>query len=665
MIFEKLGLNFLSSRFRKRAWMNSIAIIASFSLVGCGGGEKEEAPAESVSGEGGASLEEAKAYYAEHPEFFTFATPEDIPADIDWEDSSDLPEFASPEAKRGGILFDWQLSYPRTLRVIGPDSNSAFRRYLLDDYGFRVVQPHPNVPGKYYPALAEAWHIDWENKRVYFKLDPKATYSDGVKVTADDYLFMFYFMQQSFHQEPWSTNWYRIGETYTNITKYDDYTISIDVKEAKPDIFRLFEEDVRPVPSHHYKVYDENFTEMYQWTFEPTTGPYVVLPDDVKKGRSIAVTRLDKWWGDDKRFLRNRFNFDKRVFKTIRDMDKALEAFKKGELDFFGLTLPEFWHLKLPNDAQEVQNGYIHKIKFYTEKPRPNWGIWMNKSKPLLDNHDVRVGIAYALNLDLAIDQVFRGDYERANSWGEGYGEYQNKDIKARPFDIDLAMESFAKAGFTKRGPDGILMREDGTRLSIELTNGRPNLRDFVTILKEDAQKAGLEIRIKDLDLMTAFKQMQEKNHEMAVTAYNVSVELYPRFFDFYHSYNALTPDGDPKPTTNNLTITAYPEWDEMIDRYRESNDLEEIKEISLKLQELIHEDAAFIPAFKTTYYRVGLWRWMRYPEGFDTRVSDSWDQFGIMWMDPEVKEETMSAMRRGETFEPVIETFDQYHSTN
>ncbi|MFC0534394.1 ABC transporter substrate-binding protein [Pelagicoccus mobilis] len=641
-----------------RKWMFVPATFAALALVGCGGGDKEESAA--VEPGTGKALEDAAAYYAEHPDFFTFATPADLPADLVWEDSSDLPEFASPDAKRGGVLYDFNLSYPRTLRTIGPDSNSAFRKFLLDDYSFRVVHPHPNIPGKYYPALAEAWSIDWEGKRVFFKLDPKATYSDGVKVTADDYLFMFYFMQQDYHQEPWSTNWYRMGETYTNITKYDDYTISIGVKEAKPDIFRLFEEDVRPVPSHHYKDYSEDFTTRYQWTFEPTTGPYVVLEKDIKKGRSIALTRID-WWADDKRFLRNRFNPDKRVFTTIRDIDKALEAFKKGELDYFPLTVPEFWHLKLPDDNEVVQNGYVGKYKFYTDKPRPNIGVWMNKAKPLLANKDIRVGVAYALNFDLAIKQVYRGDYERSQTWAEGYGDYQNHNVKARPFSVEKALASFAKAGFVERGPDGILVNDKGERLQIELTNGRPQYKDYITILKEEAMKAGLDLKIENLDPMTAFKKQQEKNHDLAIGGYNVSVELYPRFFDFFHSYNALNPDGSPKPTTNNLTTTAYDDWDELIDKYKASDDLEEIREISLKMQELIHDDAAYIPAHKVSYYRVGMWRWMKYPEGFDARVTDSWDQFGLMWIDEEERKEVRAAVRSGKTYDPIFETFDQY----
>ncbi len=642
---------------RSKLILAALASLLALTLTGCSGGDDTAGDEEAND-----AIAESEAYYAAHPDFFRFATPEDLPDGLEWEDGSELPEFSSPEAKRGGTWYNWFISYPRTLRRIGPDASGTFRPFLLDDYSLCVVEPHPNIRGAYYPGLANAWSIDWENNRVFFKLDPNARYSDGVQVTADDYLFMFYFMQQDYHQEPWSTNWYRIGETYTNITKYDDFTISIGLAEMKPDVFRLFEEDIAPKPRHFFKNYGPDYVERYQWKFEPTTGPYVILDKDIKKGRTIALTRLDDWWADEKPFWRHRFNPDRIQFQTIRDTDKALEAFRKGELDAFEyMTVPEFWHLKFPNDAPEVQNGYIAKYKQYTDKPRPNYGVWLNKSKPLLDNHDIRVGIAYALNLQLAIDQIFRGDYERSNTFAEGYGRYTNTDIKARPFSAEKALESFAKAGFTERGPDGILVNDQGQRLSFELSNGRPQLEAYITILKEEAVKAGLEIRIKNMDFTTAAKQWQEKNHEMALTAYNVSVELYPRFFDFFHSFNALTADGKPKPTTNNLTVTAYPEWDKLIERYDSSMDLDEIKDISWKLQELIHEDAAYIPAHKVSYYRVALWRWIKFPKEFDTRVSNVWDQFRVAWIDEEEKAKTLEAMKNDETFEPTIKVFDEY----
>ncbi len=79
----------------------------------------------------------------EFPKFFRVATPEDIPVDLEWQDGMDLPEFASPEAKKGGTLRYFIDDFPRTLRTAGPDANGAFRPYILDDN----VIPFPRYPG--------------------------------------------------------------------------------------------------------------------------------------------------------------------------------------------------------------------------------------------------------------------------------------------------------------------------------------------------------------------------------------------------------------------------------------------------------------------------------------------------------------------------------------
>ena len=67
---------------------------------------------------------------------------------------------------------------------------------------------------------------------------------------------------------------------------------------------------------------------------------------------------------------------------------------------------------------------------------------------------------------------------------------FQIKPRKARPFNIDKALEEFAKAGFSNRGPDGILVNAEGQRLSFTLSTGYRTFQDMLTILKEEAAKA-------------------------------------------------------------------------------------------------------------------------------------------------------------------------------
>jgi hypothetical protein len=46
------------------------------------------------------------------PEYFTFAKPEDVPADLKWEDGMNEPEIGDPNAKKGGTMRHYILSFP-------------------------------------------------------------------------------------------------------------------------------------------------------------------------------------------------------------------------------------------------------------------------------------------------------------------------------------------------------------------------------------------------------------------------------------------------------------------------------------------------------------------------------------------------------------------------
>jgi microcin C transport system substrate-binding protein len=613
------------------------------------------------------------------PLFFQFKTMADVPEGLSWTNNQHLPDIGSPDAVKGGTRYGALQDFPRTLRRVGPDANGSFRPYILDDVAMRMARRHPNVTeigeeGHYYmPELAKEWAVDKANKTVYVRLDPDARWSDGESVTSDDYLFMFFFFQSTYIRAPWYNNWYT--EMYTNITKYDDLTFSISVPEAKPDMnSRVL--DLVPVPRHFFKELGEDYVERYQWRFQPTTGAYVINEKDIKKGRSIVLTRQQDWWAKDKKFLRNRYNYDRIHLTVIRDIPKMFESFKRGDLDATGLiNLPEYNYEKLPDSDADIQKGYIHKATFYNEIPRPSYGLWINQAKPLLDNRNVRVGIHFATNWQRVIDEYFRGDYIRMNTTADGYGEFTHPGIKSRPFSVDKALEEFAKAGFKDRGPDGILVDENGQRLSFTLSTGYRTFQDMLTIIKEEAAKAGLEFRLEVLDGTAGWKKAQEKKHDITFSALNVSPEMYPRYWETYHADNAYdvpwledgvtpNPNRKIKTQTNNLQSIAIPELDQMINAYRRSDDAEEMKEMAFKMEEILFEDASFCPGFVQPFYRSAYWRWIRYPDDFNVKLSRSSGEYFLAWIDQDLKKETKEAQKSGATFEPVIEVYDQYAPT-
>jgi microcin C transport system substrate-binding protein len=333
--------------------------------------------------------------------------------------------------------------------------------------------------------------------------------------------------------------------------------------------------------------------------------------------------------------------------------------------------LSEYWYEKLPDSDPDVQAGYIYKSVFYNQRPRPSYGLWINTSRPLLDNRDIRLGIQYATHWQLVIDKFFRGDYGRLNTAHDGFGEFTHPTLKARQYDIDLALEHFAEAGFNRRGPDGILLNDAGEKLAFTLSTGYQSLKDVMTILKEEAAKAGLEFRIEVLDGTAGWKKVQEKQHDIHFSAFGVILEMYPRFWEHYHSDNAydraflddgsVNPERQLKTQTNNLEAFAVPEMDSMIDRYRRSADREEMVGLAHKMTELHHDYASFVPGFYQGFFRVGHWRWVRYPDYFTHKHAAGAGELFVHWIDPAMKEETLEARKSGRTFDPAITVYDQW----
>ena len=635
-------------------------------LSACGGSEEaEKAATEELD-----NSSEVQAYYDSKPDFFRVRTPADLPTDLTWENGSHLPEMGSSEAKKGGTIYGRIQDFPRTLRIVGPDSNGSFRRFLLDDISVNIAHRHYNE-FDFYPGLAESWAVDREKRTIYVKLDPTAQWSDSEPVTTDDFMFMFFFYQSAYIVAPWYNNWY--SNQYLNITKYDELTFSITIPSAKPDMdARVLQ--LRPVPQHFYNALGDDFVERYQWQFAPTTGAYVIRDEDIRKGRSIALVRQQDWWAKDKKNFRYRYNPDRIHISVIRDTPKVFEAFKLGDIDQFSLDLAEYWYEKLPHDDPDVAGGYIHKSVFYNDRPRPTYGLWINTSRPKLDNQDIRIGINYASNWDLIIEKFFRGDYKRMLTSSDGYGEFSHPTLAARPFDIERAQEAFARAGFVQRGPDGILVNDAGERLSFTLSSGYENLKDILTILKEEAAKAGLEFRIELLDGTSGWKKVQEKKHDIHFSAFGVALEMYPRFWETYHSDNAydngafiaggtVNPDRKLKTQTNNLEMMAIKEMDELIKQYRASNDRQEMIELANTMTKMHHDYASFVPGFVQPGYRLGHWRWVKYPEGFNYKYSESAGQLFVHWIDPELKKETIQARKDGVTFPAQINTYDQFET--
>ena len=592
-------------------------------------------------------------------DYLKFAKPEDIPANLVWEDGLDQPEIGDPAAKKGGVFRKFMPTFPPTIRPFGDNSNNSFRGDLYDYIDMTLVTLHPETM-EMIPGLAKQWAVSEDGRTIYFRLDPDARYSDGVPVRARDFLVSVYLRVSDYIVNPYSKQFYR--ENIAGVTMYDDLTVSVSLPESKvyaPAIAGA----ITPSPPHFYEEYGPDFSERYQWRFPPTTGAYEVLEEDIVKGASVTQTRVKDWWAKDKKYYKYRFNPDKIVHTVVRDESKAFELFRAGELDTFLLTRPELWYEK--SEIDPVYNGYIERFTFFNRYPKVPRGLYLNVSKPPLDDLNVRIGIQHAMNWQKVIDVMFRGDYQRLNSFNEGYVIFSDPSIKARPFSINLAREAFRAAGFTVEGRDGILSRPDGTRLSISVTYPAIPMTDrMFAILREEAKSCGFELRLDGLEFTVAYKKEMQKQHEMALGSWLITPPV-PDYHQFLHSTNAFDEKGNLKPQTNNLFSWARPDTDALSERVRNASTEKELRQAAWKLQRIMHDEAIFVPAYSVDFIRIGSWRWVRWPDSETTKFSppvvfDPHDVF-VQWIDTDIQAETQAARRTGKAFPEVIRTIDVY----
>ncbi len=595
--------------------------------ISCGG-DSEKADEKSSSGE-------FKLDYTVHK----------MSEKVKWLTNNREPLVASPEAKKGGTFHGYISTFPLTFRVVGPDSNNFTRSYFTNNQ-MSLLSYHANTD-KLLPELATHWAYGKDGKTMYFKLDPNARWSDGKPVTGDDFIYTLEFMRSKHIRAPWYNDYYT--KEIESVKKYEGGIISVTATKKMPELWNTL--GISPTPKHFYGVLDEDFVKKYNWKVAPNTGPYILK--DYSKGKYLLFERKKNWWAQNYRYFKNRYNVDFYKLTVIREENVAFEYFRKGKLDTFSATRPAIWHEKAKGEI--FQRGYVQKLWFYNDSRRPTWGLYLNLDKAIFKDKRVRYALAHAINFKKINRQIMRNETRRLNTFFSGYGKYTNRKIKAREFNLKKVSRYMKDAGW-KRGADGI-WEKNGQKFSVTLTYGRALFTPRVVVMKEEAKKAGIELNLEQLDPSTSYKKIMEKKHDIAYLGW--STNLRPAPWQSFHSDNAH------KPQTNNINNMDDPEMDKLIDKYRKSMKIKERIELSHAIQERIHQSGAWIPLEMVNFTRALHWRWVKFPKVPGFKMTTNFFSYpsagGFFWIDKEVKEETLNAMKKGKSFKPVTRIIKKY----
>jgi microcin C transport system substrate-binding protein len=590
-------------------------------------------------------------------DFFQWKDPSELPANLTWVTNDLDPEVGSPEAKKGGIYHTFipGMAYPPTIRSLGKGGNNSFRSYHWDYIEMALVSSHPDT-GNTIPAIADRWAIAEDKQTVYFHINDLAKWSDGEEIVTDDFFMSFYVYLSPYLTEQYYRTFF--SEQFHGITSYGKDYICVRLANVKPKI--TYFANFMPFQTKFYREFGPDFEERYNWRPRPTAGAYQILPEDIKKGDSISLSRVKNWWAKDLKYYRYIYNPDKIEYKLIRDLEKAFVLFKRGEIELFPLGQPKFWYDK--TEIPEVFDGYIEKATFFNEYPRSPYGLYFNQAVPLLANLDIRIGLQHSTNWQRVIDYDMRGDANRLHILNDGFGRFSNSNIVTREFSPAKAAEAFARAGYTQKDNDGYWKNAQGERLAFTISYSKSAFIDqIMQRIKEEAAKAGVEYKLESMDGTASFQKTSQKQHQIAFAAWGITPP-FPDYYEFFHSKEAYEPGTKtPRTMTNNIFTYANPVMDKLVEANRNAKTEDEVLSTSHAIEEIIHNEAVMCTGWKKDFYRLAYWRWVKWPEKHNVRISDEPEMSYVFWIDQDTKEETLKAMREKTVFPEVNRVYDAY----
>jgi peptide/nickel transport system substrate-binding protein len=254
------------------------------------------------------------------------------------EDFTHMP-YANPDAPKGGRLTWGVLGTFDSLNpmiVKGAVAVQEIRAYNFER-GYTVeslMARGDDEPFTLYGLLARSVETDDARSFVTFHLDPRARFSDGQPVTADDVLFSWELLRD--HGRPNSR------QSFSKVTRaeaLDPLSVRFDLAGANDRELPLILGLLPVLPRHATDVASFEETSMSP---PVGSGPYRVTA--VNPGVSVTFTRNPDYWGRDLPINRGFWNFDEIKFDFYRESNGLFEAFRRGLYDFRVETEPLYWH---------------------------------------------------------------------------------------------------------------------------------------------------------------------------------------------------------------------------------------------------------------------------------------------------------------------------------
>jgi peptide/nickel transport system substrate-binding protein len=432
--------------------------------------------------------------------------------------------YANPDAPKGGRLVEGVLGTfdslnPLIVRGVAVQQvrGLPFERGLVLE---SLLVRSNDEPFTLYGLLAKSVETDDDRSYVTFHLDPKARFSDGQPVLADDVLFSWALLRDKGRPNH--------RQYYSKVAKAeapDPLTVRFDFGGV-PDRELPLILGLMPILARH-AVNVATFEET-SMTAPMGSGPYRVTA--VRPGASVTFVRNPDYWGRDLPVNRGLWNFDEVRLEYYREANGEFEAFKRSLYDFRVETEPLRWHDGY--DFAAARNGEVIRETARISMPQPSQFLVFNTRRPIFSDIRVRQALTLLFDFEWINRNYFFGLYTRSAGFFAGselsayarpadererellkpFTEYIRPDILDGSYRLPVtdgsgrdrttlrsALKLLSEAGYEL---DGTVLRQRATKIpfTFEILVTTRDQERIALAYQRDLKRAGIEASVRAVD---------------------------------------------------------------------------------------------------------------------------------------------------------------------
>jgi microcin C transport system substrate-binding protein len=562
-----------------------------------------------------------------------------------WETNTNFGLVGDPRAVKGGVLREYVLDFPGTLRIDGPESNTALN-YMIGPMVYEsLLSIHPTSLD-YMPVLATHWQISPDRTTYRFRINPNARWADGQPVVADDVVATWVFRMDKGLQDP--SNQMTFGKFEKPVAE-SKYIVSVKSKVLNWRNFLYFS-GMSIMPGHILKTVDgAAYLKDYNFKLMPGSGPYKVEEADIVKGKSVAIRRRTDYWAEKHRRNVGLNNFDEIREVVVRDQKLAFEMFKKGDIDDYYVNVSREWVEEMNFDR--VQRGLVQKRKIFNDAPSGVSGIAFNTRREPFSDIRVRKALTLLQNRDELIKKLFFNEYVPLNSYYAG-GIYENQTNPKNLYDQQAALQLLADAGWKDRDAQGRLTKS-GQPLTLELLYSSKGNEPYLTVYQEELRKVGIALNLRLVTPETLFKLVMDRNFGLVSMGWGSLLFPNPET-----QFGGTLAD---QANNNNITGFKNARVDELLTVYDKEFDQKKRAAIIQEVDGIVANSYEYALGWDAPFQRIAYWNRFGQPEGYLTRIGDYRDIPSLWWIDPQKDADLKKAMADNTAKLPVGETEVRY----